>query len=210
MNVILIAACSRNGVIGAHGGLPWHLPEDLKTFKRITLHKTIIMGRKTWISLPVRPLPQRRNIVLSRTSFTALGAEVAHSLKELAEIAGDEECIIIGGAQLFRHFLPLARMIYLTLVATELAGDASFPAVNTNEWEQCSCRHHARDANNKFDMHFLVLQRKPNRIAAASTANAEALFPTSIQTISSESTAPMFPNTAGIDRNQPGATNESQ
>ena len=151
MNVSLIVACARNAVMGVRGCLPWHLSEDLKSFKQITLGKTVVMGRKTWLSLPVKPLPQRQNIVLSRRLyFHAPGAKVVDSIDRLSELLGDEECIVIGGAEVYQSFLPSAKKIYLTLVADQSVGDVCFPELDMHEWEELSRRHHTQDEKNDF------------------------------------------------------------
>ena len=133
--VSLIVAASDNNVIGVNGGLPWHLPDDLKRFKRITLGKSIVMGRLTHESIG-RPLPGRRNIVISaRTGYAASGCEVAGSPHAALELCvGEDEVMIIGGGAIYAAFLPLAERIYLTRVHTELSGDAFFPVLDEARW----------------------------------------------------------------------------
>lgn len=135
----LIWAQARNGVIGKDGGLPWHLPEDLAHFKRTTLGAPVVMGRKTWESLPerFRPLPGRRNVVVTRqTDWQAPGAEVVHSVPEaLALCAGCERVWVIGGAELYRAALPLAERAVLTLIDADLQGDAYAPALSA-DWQE--------------------------------------------------------------------------
>lgn len=134
----MIAALARNNVIGQDNTLPWHLPEDLKHFRAITQGKPVIMGRKTWDSLPpkFRPLPGRRNIVVSRNRKLALaGAEVVDSLAAaLALLDHDAEGIVIGGAELYRLALPLADRLYLTRIDAEFSGDAFFPPIAPADW----------------------------------------------------------------------------
>jgi dihydrofolate reductase len=128
----LIAARARNGVIGLDNRMPWHLPEDLAYFKRVTLGKPVVMGRKTFESIG-RPLPGRLNIVVTRNpDWQAAGVQVAHSLDAalaLAAAAAPEEIMLIGGAELYRQALPQADVLYLTEIDAEFAGDAFFPEV---------------------------------------------------------------------------------
>ncbi|HEY5790823.1 MAG TPA: dihydrofolate reductase, partial [Gammaproteobacteria bacterium] len=129
MQLALIAALDRNRLIGRDNALPWHLPADLQHFKRLTLGKPVLMGRRTWESLG-RPLPGRHNIVLSRDpAFRAEGATVVGSLDAALEAAGDAaEAMVIGGAAFYATMLPRARRLYLTEVDGEFDGDAWFPA----------------------------------------------------------------------------------
>jgi dihydrofolate reductase len=123
--IALVAAVSRNRVIGRDGELPWHLPGDLAHFKALTSGATVVMGRKTYESIPprFRPLPNRRNVVLTRNGFQANGAEVRHSLAEATQ--GD--CFVIGGATLYAQALPLADRLHLTEVDADVEGDTFFP-----------------------------------------------------------------------------------
>ena len=132
----LIAAMARHRVIGVDNRLPWHVPEDLQHFKRITLGKPIIMGRRTWVSLG-RPLPGRHNIVLTRQSeWVAEGATVVTSLDAALIAATDaEEVFVIGGAELYQLALPRAQRIYLTEIELDVVGDAYFPPLDTAQWQ---------------------------------------------------------------------------
>jgi len=138
--ITLIVAVAKNGVIGNQGALPWRIPEDLKRFKALTLGKPCIMGRKTWDSLPKKPLPGRTNIVLTRDSaFRAKGAEVAHSFDEALGIAAREsppEIMIIGGEAIFVASLPLAQRIELTEVMAAPEGDTFMPPFERAEWRE--------------------------------------------------------------------------
>jgi dihydrofolate reductase len=138
--IALVAAVSRNGVIGRDGGLPWRLPSDLKRFKALTMGKPVIMGRKTWEGLPIMPLPGRRNIVVTRQSgFAAPGAETAASLDAALKLAGDcEEIAVIGGGEIYRDALRRADRIYLTEVALDAAGDTFFPTISEKDWTEVS------------------------------------------------------------------------
>lgn len=138
----LIVARARNGVIGLAGTLPWRLPEDLKHFRRVTTGHAIVMGRKTYESIG-RPLPDRRNIIVTRqAAMTVAGCEVAPSLGVALVLARatDAEPIVIGGAELYREALPLATRIHLTEVHAEPEGDAFFPALDDAQWEEVSRR----------------------------------------------------------------------
>ncbi|MDE2182775.1 MAG: dihydrofolate reductase [Alphaproteobacteria bacterium] len=137
-SVTLILARADNGVIGAAGGLPWRLPDDLKRFKALTLGKPCIMGRKTWDSLPRKPLPGRSNIVVSRNAdFAAPGAFAARSFEDALAIAEKEhpaEIMVIGGADLFTAALPHAAHIELTEVHVSPAGDVHIPPFSPSDW----------------------------------------------------------------------------
>jgi dihydrofolate reductase len=135
----LIAALARNGVIGVDNRLPWHLPEDLQRFKALTMGQAVIMGRKTWESLPpkFRPLPGRRNIVVTRdAAYVAEGATVVHSLTDAAAAAGEQTAFVIGGAELYRQALPLASRLELTEIDADFAGDAHFPDFDRAAWRE--------------------------------------------------------------------------
>ena len=139
MHIALIYARAANGVIGKDGTMPWHLPEDLAHFKQLTHGSPVIMGRKTWDSLPprFRPLPGRRNIVISRQAdYFAPGAELANSLENGLEIAANADCIfIIGGEQIYRQAMAFANRLEITEVDLEPEGDAWFPEIPTVDWE---------------------------------------------------------------------------
>jgi dihydrofolate reductase len=138
--VTLIVAAAENGVIGSNGALPWRIPEDLKRFKRLTLGKPCIMGRKTWDSLPKKPLTGRTNIVLTRDpDYRAGNAIIARSFDEALAIAAREqsdEIAIIGGEAIFAAALPIARRIHLTKIMAAPAGDAFMPAIDTKKWRE--------------------------------------------------------------------------
>lgn len=160
-------ARSRNGVIGRDGGLPWRLKSDLALFKQITMGKPVIMGRKTWDSLPRKPLPGRMNLVLSRDgSFEPQGAIVCERFEEAVQIAreeaeddGADEVCVIGGEALFALALPKARRLYLTEVDVEVEGDTRFPDFDESEWREV--RREAYPAGEGDDHAFVlrVLER---------------------------------------------------
>ena len=140
MILTLVVAMSENRVIGRDGDLPWRLPEDLKHFKKVTLGKPVIMGRKTWDSLYVKPLPGRRNIVVTRNpDFQAEGAETTAAVEDaLALVASEEEVMVIGGATLFQDALPVASRLHLTEVHAEIDGDTFFPKFDRSHWRETS------------------------------------------------------------------------
>lgn len=156
----LVAAVADNGVIGRDNRLPWHLPADLAHFKRLTLDKTIVMGRRTWESLPA-PLPRRRHIVLSNDpGFRPEGCVVAGSLDAAIASAGPvAELLIVGGAGLYAEALPRADCLYLTQVHASVDGDTRFPRWNPASWREVSRVDHAADARNCYAMTFLELRR---------------------------------------------------
>ena len=138
----LIVATSLNGVIGRDGDLPWHIPEDLKHFRRNTIGHCIIMGRRTYDSIG-RPLPKRRNIVVTRQKELQIeGCDVVHSMEEAIQLARteDEEPRIIGGATLYAEALPHATRLFLTEVQQVVEGDTYFPEWNRDEWREVACQ----------------------------------------------------------------------
>lgn len=155
----LIVALDRNGVIGKQGRLPWHLPADLKRFRKLTMGHTVIMGRRTFESLG-SPLPGRRNIVLSRSREFS-GAEVARSLEEARRIAGpDEEVFVIGGAEVFREALPQSDRMYVTRVETEVqGGDVRFPVFEPGEWRIVHEEAFGADDENPYPTRYLIYER---------------------------------------------------
>jgi dihydrofolate reductase len=147
--ISLVYARSRNGVIGADGGLPWHIPSDLKRFKATTLGKPIIMGRKTWDSLPRKPLPGRLNIVLTRhRDFAAEGALVVHDVEQALPVAGDvPEVCVIGGGEIYALFFGQANRIYETVVDVDVAGDTYAPELDPAEWQEIDLVQSERGPN---------------------------------------------------------------
>ncbi len=135
MRLALIAAMSLNRVIGINGTLPWHIPEDLKHFRRLTLGKPVIMGRKTFESIG-RALPKRHNVVITRQlNFQAEEVSVVHSLDDAVHLfEGAEEVMVIGGAEIYEQALPIAKRMYLTVVETTLEGDTLFPSYDKEAW----------------------------------------------------------------------------
>ena len=158
----LIAAVARNGVIGANNALPWRLPADLKHFRSLTTGHTIVMGRKTWESLG-RPLPERQNVVVTRSPhYTAPGALVVASLDAaLAAAALPAPVFCIGGGELYRAALPRADALYLTEIHRDFAGDATFPAIDRRVWRETARESHASDAPGGFAYAFVTYRREP-------------------------------------------------
>ena len=158
----LIVARARNGVIGRDNALPWRLPDDLQHFKRTTLGAPIIMGRKTWDSIG-RPLPGRRNIVVSRNhGLTLDGAEVVASLEDAQRLCiGAEQVFLIGGAQLYAQALPSADRLIVTEIDADVPGDAFFPAVDRSKWIEVARETHHSEANG-FDYAFVTYERPPS------------------------------------------------
>jgi dihydrofolate reductase len=138
--VTLVLAMSRNGVIGDRGAIPWHIADDLRRFKSLTLGKPLVMGRKTWDSLPKKPLPGRTNIVVTRQpGWQAEGARIAHSLEAAltaARTENPEQIMVIGGAEIYRQALPLAARIELTLVESDVAGDTVLAPFDPKIWRR--------------------------------------------------------------------------
>jgi dihydrofolate reductase len=164
--IVFVVAAARNGVIGRQGKLPWRISSDLKRFKEITMGKPVIMGRKTWESLPKQPLPGRRNIVITRDrNYRAEGATVVASVEEaLAEAKhtqSDEICII-GGSDIFRQMLPMADRLYLTEVDLYPEGDVFFPPIDQAEWREASREMHARSEGDDAGFVLRVLDRVPS------------------------------------------------
>jgi dihydrofolate reductase len=172
--IALVVAVADNGVIGRGGGLPWHLPDDLKHFKAVTWGKPILMGRRTFESIG-RALPGRRNLVLSRTSVVdeekaALGVEYVASLQEACErVRGVPELAVIGGAQLYELALPFASVIFLTRVHASVEGDVRFSLQGTRagakgatgwqEWREVERSEHPADERHAYAMSFIRLER---------------------------------------------------
>lgn len=141
--VAMVVAMAKNRVIGVDGKLPWYLPEDLKFFKRITQAKPLVMGRKTYASIG-KPLPNRLNIVVTRnTDFSHEGVRVCYDLPAALELADQhatieaaEEIVVMGGGDIYRQALPFAQRLYITEVDIDVEGDATFPDVDANEWQE--------------------------------------------------------------------------
>jgi dihydrofolate reductase len=158
--VSIIVAADEHGGIGRGGGLPWHLPEDLRRFKALTMGKPIVMGRRTWDSIG-RPLPGRRSLVVSRQPGLALdGVEVFDSLEgALAAAASAPEACVIGGAEIYRQALPSAEVVHLTRVHGSVQADTFFPVLDAAEWAEVEREDRPADDRHAYPYSFLTLRR---------------------------------------------------
>ncbi|OUM97014.1 MAG: dihydrofolate reductase [Thermobacillus sp. ZCTH02-B1] len=164
MTITLIAAMARNRVIGRNNGLPWRLPDDMKFFMRSTVGRTVLMGRRTFESLPGGPLKNRRNVVLTRrTDYRPDGCEVVHSVEEALERYGGDELMVAGGAEVYRLFLPHADRMLLTEVEAEVEGDAYFPKWDPEEWMLVASERHPADERHAWPFAFNTYVRRRNR-----------------------------------------------
>lgn len=163
MIVSLIAAMAENRVIGRGDALPWRLPRDMRRFKRQTTGHAVIMGRRTFETLPA-PLPDRHNVVLtSAPAYPRAGVEVARSLDAALEnLAGDEEVFVVGGAEIYRLALPIADRIYLTVVHATVPGDTFFPEFTMEDWRLVEDLRFAADARHAFACSFRLYERRTN------------------------------------------------
>ena len=163
MSISIIVAASENDVIGTNNTLPWHLPADLAHFKRVTLGKPVLMGRKTFESIG-RPLPGRRNLVISRTpGYQAEGIEVVGSIEAaLALLANSAvaELMVIGGGHLYAEMLPSANCLYLTRIDLAVEGDTRFPAFDDGQWQRIDSESHPADEKNLHPYSFETWQRR--------------------------------------------------
>ncbi|MDX1455193.1 MAG: type 3 dihydrofolate reductase [Gammaproteobacteria bacterium] len=160
MILSMIVAMGENHAIGKDGGMPWHLPADLQYFKRVTMGKPIIMGRKTFESIG-RPLPGRPNLVITRSEdFAPEGVDV-HSSPEaaLAAVADVDEAMIIGGGRIYAELLPQADRLYVTFIHADFEADTFFPELG-NEWQEVSREDHAADEKNPVATSYVVLERR--------------------------------------------------
>jgi dihydrofolate reductase len=159
MLVSIVVAISQNHAIGKDNKLLWYLPKDLKHFKEITTGHTVIMGRKTYQSVG-KPLPNRRNIVITRQSLTIEGCEVANSVEAALALCKDEaEVFIVGGAEIYMQALHLTDRIYLTLVHENFEGDTYFPEINTDLWKETERQYHKPDEKNLLPYSFITYER---------------------------------------------------
>jgi dihydrofolate reductase len=158
--ITLIAARARNGVIGRNNQMPWKIAGEQAYFKRMTMGSPIVMGRKTWESLG-RPLPGRRNIVVTRNpAYTATGADVVGSLDDALRLVGDaEQIFVIGGAQLYAAAMPRANRILLTEIDADFDGDTFMPALDRNKWRETSREVHPPTTERPFSYSFVVYER---------------------------------------------------
>ena len=158
--VSILVATDERGAIGRDGGLPWHLPNDLKRFKALTMGKPIVMGRKTWDSIG-RPLPGRQNIVITRQAgYAAAGVTIVRSLAAALAAAGKaEEVCVIGGAEIYRLALPMTERIHLTRIHATVPADTFFPELDPQEWREAGREPHPADDRHAYAYSFIELQR---------------------------------------------------
>jgi dihydrofolate reductase len=160
--ISLLVAASENDVIGRDNGMPWHLPDDLKHFKALTLGKPVLMGRRTYESIG-RPLPGRTNLVLTRaTDWSVPGVTVVADLDAAIRAAASApELVVAGGAQVYALALPRATRIYLTRIHAIIDGDTRLPGLDLHRWDELSRQVHPVDARHPYAMSFVTLERRP-------------------------------------------------
>lgn len=160
MRLSIVVAMDDNRLIGSKNQLPWHLPADLAYFKKLTTGKSILMGRKTYDSIG-RPLPNRRNIVITRNSNISIpGCEVVSSIDHALELTKeDPEVMVIGGASLCEQLLPKINRLYITKIDGVFEGDVFFPKYDDFNWLEVSCESHPKDNSNAYSYKFIVLDR---------------------------------------------------
>jgi dihydrofolate reductase len=165
MIISAIAALSQNRVIGKNNDLPWRLRDDMKFFMETTKGHHVIMGRKNYDSLhdKYKPLPNRTNMVITRQeTFNAPGCIVLHAVEpglEIAERVGENECFIIGGAEIYKLSMPYTNRLYLTEIQAEVQGDTYFPQFNTKEWREISRKHHPADERHQYSFDFVIYDK---------------------------------------------------
>jgi dihydrofolate reductase len=160
--ISIIAAISEDCGIGKNNDLLWNIPEDLKRFKRLTLGKTVIMGRKTWESLPRKPLPGRKNVVITDVQGEAIpNAITSYSIIDaLSKCADDEEVFIIGGGSIYRQFMPLAGRLYITHVHRSVPADIYFPEIDMNTWEIVEKDDSGANKKDSIPYTYIIYERK--------------------------------------------------
>ena len=158
--ISIIVAVAQNGVIGTGGTMPWHISEDFRHFKEVTLGHSVVMGRKTYESIG-RPLPRRRNIVITRNSDLRIeGCEMAPSLEAaLAMCEGEEEVFVIGGGEIYRQALPLAHKLYITHVGVSVEGDTRFPTIDPAVWHEVGRTEFERGAEFEHPFAFVDYEK---------------------------------------------------
>lgn len=165
MNISIIVAISKNGVIGINNKLAWNLPDDMLYFSRMTKGHSVIMGRKNWDSIPkkYRPLPHRKNIIVSRNKNQKIkSVEISRSIEEAIKIARkdiDEEIFIIGGGEIYNLGLKYADKLYITEIKENINGDTYFPKWNKNNWIEISRITHPTDLNHKYEFDYVIYKK---------------------------------------------------
>lgn len=159
--ISIIVAHTKNMVIGKDGGMPWHLPADLQYFKRVTMGKPIIMGRKTFESIG-RPLPGRKNIVITKNTDLSLPAGVVKcaSIEDAKVLVQNEDAFIIGGGSIYKASIAHADRLYITLIDAEIEGDTYFPKYDLNNYQLIESTEYPQDEKNQYALNFLVYQKK--------------------------------------------------
>ncbi|UOF89241.1 dihydrofolate reductase [Fodinisporobacter ferrooxydans] len=158
--ISFVVAMSKHRVIGFHNRLPWHLPEDLKYFKQLTTGHTVIMGRKTYESIG-KPLPNRKNVILTRDkAYRQAGCTVLHALADGRTLWEEQDVFVIGGAEIFQLFFPIADQLYITYIDHDFAGDTFFPAFSTEEWQLTESAKGIKNEKNPYDYYFQTYARK--------------------------------------------------
>jgi dihydrofolate reductase len=162
MIISIIVAFTDSNIIGKNNKMPWKLSDDLKRFKAITTGHTVVMGRRTYESLG-KPLPKRKNIVLTSIPESIIDCVTADSLKDAIDISENEiELFIIGGGSVYKQALPIADRLYLTKIHANVEGDTKFPEIDYSEWEETFREDHKADAKNEYDYSFINYERKKN------------------------------------------------
>ncbi|PWK78145.1 dihydrofolate reductase [Mucilaginibacter oryzae] len=160
MTLSIIVAIAKNHAIGKDNKLLWYLPNDLKHFKDTTSGHTVIMGRKTFDSVG-KPLPRRRNIVITRQAISIEGCEVVDSLKAaIALCKAEDEVFVVGGAEIYRQAIPLTDRIYLTIIDQNFEGDTFFPELNQDDWQETKREEFEPDEKNRYKYSFITLDRR--------------------------------------------------
>jgi dihydrofolate reductase len=168
IEIALIAAVADNGVIGQGGTMPWRLKSDMRHFRALTTDKPVVMGRKTWASVPIKPLPRRTNIVVTRDpAFTARGVLVASSLEAALRAArgdalrrGADAIMVIGGGEIYAQAMPFAHRLEITRIHASPQGDARFPAIDPDLWSESACESHAAGPDDDAAFDFVTYLKK--------------------------------------------------
>ena len=164
--ISIIVAMAKNGVIGKNGEIPWYLPDDFKHFAKITKQHTVIMGRKTYLSILKRlgkNLPERQNVVItSQHDFNAPDCIIIHSIDEVVQMFSriQEEVFVIGGAEIYAQFLPHAHKLYMTEISANCDGDTFFPSFEKESWKEISSEHHGKDEKHPYEFTYREFVRR--------------------------------------------------
>ncbi|MNI02924.1 Dihydrofolate reductase [compost metagenome] len=163
MSISFIFAMDRNGAIGKDNKMPWHIPADLKFFKKVTNGHSVLMGRKTYESIG-KPLPGRTNIIMTQNQeYSAEGCEVVHTIAEVQQYYKEKELFVIGGAEIFRLYLPVADRLYITFIEQEFEADTFFNDIDLSDWDLVSSEQGPQDEKNPYEYHFRIFDKKRAR-----------------------------------------------